>query len=166
MKYYFFFFLTFLLCSCGKSVEFPVNITLVELQNEGVFDEGEEIVVPRDFIYKTEKKYRGISLKNLLASKVPLHKLDHDNIRLLFICDDNYIVSMPLDKALSKSAFIAYKDLDAPQGENWINFMKDGKPTSPAPFFMVWKDAPVDDNSYVWPYQLNTIQLNEIEKSK
>ena len=147
-------------------MDFPVNITLVEIQNEGLFEDLEEVSVPNDFVYKSEKKYKGIPLKKILEAKVPLHKLDQTNIRLLFICDDNYLVSMTLEKALSKSAYVVIRDLEAPKGQDWINFSKKGKSVTPAPFYMVWEDAPEGDQSYVWPYQLNTIQLNEIQKSE
>lgn len=150
-------FIISLLWACNKPVKLPLDIHLAELQKNGLFEQSEEISIPYDKMYKKPKKYLGLTLKEILADQLCLKKVDHTRTRLIFQCNDNYVVSMPLDKALSKNAYIVYKDLEAPKGKNWIDINNQGKKQTPAPYYMIWKDAPIEDNSFVWPYQLTTI---------
>lgn len=166
MKYFLFFCISIFTVACKNTNQSPINIEILELKEEGFFDQAEEVKIPYDQMFKDAKRYLGIPLKKVLSTSMNIRRVDQSNIRLIFFCEDNYIVSMPLDKALSRSAYIVIKDLDAPQGKDWIDILSRNKYVSPDPAYLVWEDAPREDHSYVWPYQLKTIQIEEITKTE
>lgn len=140
-------------------VSLPRTIDLITLAEEGIFEEGQEVQVAYDGVYFRPKKYEGVPLKKILKTSLEVDHMDKEGILLIFDCKDRYLVSMPLEKALSRPAYVVYRDLDAPDSEDWLPYEKDGKEIFFDPFYLVWEDAPKEDKTFVWPYQLTAIRV-------
>lgn len=128
--------------------KFSNQLQIIESKNDPVY-------------HQQTKRYEGIDFRQVLAHYLNLEALHPEDITLIFECNDDYKIAMPLKKALSHHAYLAFRDVDAPKGEKWIPIEKDGKVKSPAPYFLVWTDAPEEDYSFVRPYGLLKIILRK-----
>jgi mono/diheme cytochrome c family protein len=119
----------------------------------------QHINVADDPVFHQAKRYEGLPLKDVLEKYTKIRSLDPSKTQIVFECEDGYNPSMSLQKVLAKRAFIAVRDSDAPQGQDWINPKKEGREMKIAPFYVVYTDVPAADISYKWPYNLVKISL-------
>lgn len=112
----------------------------------------------QDPVYKRRQRYQGVWLLDVLKD------LDHgghadSDIYIRFRCQDGYLPIMPLTRALGAKALVALRDANASRGENWQPLPGGGKPSTPAPSYLVWVSPPGDPDEYPWPFQMVAIEL-------
>jgi mono/diheme cytochrome c family protein len=138
-------------------------IDLVELRNNGALDDLEtvEVSLSDDPAYETDKRLEGWPLDVLLDEFADLPD-DPDRWVLQFVATDGYRANLPLDEWSAGEGVVAFRDLDAPDGERWSTFQHGNSETTPAPFYIVWPDA--DDHDRPWAYLLAKIGLARADK--
>lgn len=136
-----------------------LTIDLVALQKQGKLPSTTAITVTDDPVYHGVKHYNAFSLQELLNLYPEIKSLNATNYQIVFECEDGYKPVMPLGQFLSKKAFIAISDIDAPKGELWSKIIKDGQEMKAAPFYLVYKDVSSKDTDYKWPYNLTKIHF-------
>lgn len=136
-----------------------LTIDLVALQKQGKLPPTTAITVTDDPVYHDVKHYNAFSLQELLNSYPVIKGLDATNYQIVFECEDGYKPVMPLEQFLSKKAFIAISDINAPKGELWSKIIKDGHEMKAAPFYLVYSDVSSKDIAYKWPYNLTKIHF-------
>jgi cytochrome c2 len=136
-----------------------LTIDLVALQKQGKLPPTTAITVIDDPVYHGVKHYNAFSLQELLNSYPKIKGLDAASYQIVFECEDGYKPVMPLGQFLSKKAFIAISDIDAPKGQLWSKIIKDGHEMKAAPFYLVYKDVSSKETDYKWPYNLTKIHF-------
>ena len=136
-----------------------LTIDLVALQKQGKLPSTTAITVIDDPVYQGVKHYNAFSLQELLNSYPKIKGFDTTNYQIVFECEDGYKPVMSLGKFLSKKAFIAISDIDAPKGKLWSEISKDGHEMKAAPFYLVYKDVSSKETDYKWPYNLTKIHF-------
>lgn len=127
--------------------------------------EAQTVEVKDDPVFFKAKSYKAIPLQTVLDQFLPAYKkLDLSQTQIVFECEDGYNPSMSLAKILSKKAYLAVSDIDAPAGEDWINPKKGNHEMKIAPFYVVYTDVPAKDVTYKWPYNLVKISLSAASK--
>ncbi|MFN4144947.1 MAG: c-type cytochrome [Runella sp.] len=135
-----------------------MSIYLSDLKSQ--FPQAEVVTIAYDPVFFKEKKYRAVPFRQILDLFLPAYRnLDSHHTQIVFECEDGYNPSMALEKILSKKAYLALSDLDAPAGQDWINAQKDGHDMKVAPFYVVYTDVSPKDYSFKWPYNLVRISL-------
>ncbi|MEZ4902596.1 MAG: cytochrome c [Spirosomataceae bacterium] len=142
-----------------------LSLYLLDLKANPSLPESQTVTVSDDPVFHKAKSYKAIPLKTILAQFLPAYKtLDIKQAQIIFECEDGYNPSMSLEKVLSKKAFLAISDEEAPQGQEWINPKKDGHEIKIAPFYVVYTDVSSEDVTYKWPYNLVKISLSAASK--
>lgn len=136
-------------------------LPLIKLEESFISRHSQRVQIPYDPAYKQHNKhYQGIPLREVLDYYLDIENFPISRTRLFFQCKDGYQVSMPLTQALQYQAFLAVSDEDAPPADKWLPIPKsDGIPHSANPYYLVWKDAPRGDMSFVWPYGLLRVRV-------
>lgn len=142
-----------------ESATDSLRIDLLALQEKGLLQPTDTVQVPHDPVFAKPKSFVGIPLQTILAKFSASEKLDVSQTQVIFECEDGYSPSMPLEKLTYKHAYLATRDLDAPQGQDWLTLTKDGHETKIAPFYVVYSDVAASDKAYKWPYNLVRIRL-------
>lgn len=116
----------------------------------------QEVEIAIDPVYKTPKRFLALPFQPIIDSKLAsLNWPDSAAIELLLICKDGYTPYIPITKLEEKQAWLAVKDLEAPEGQNW----PDSLAKKLEPYYLVWEDVPAADRSFAWPYALTHVQL-------
>jgi mono/diheme cytochrome c family protein len=136
-----------------------LSIDLLALQEQGLLQPTDTVQVPHDPVFAKPKSFAGIPLQTILTKFSASEKLEVSQTQVIFECEDGYSPSMPLEKLTHKHAYLATRDLDAPQGQDWLTLTKDGHATKIAPFYVVYSDVAASDKAYKWPYNLVRIRL-------
>jgi mono/diheme cytochrome c family protein len=127
--------------------------------------EAQTVEVKDDPVFFKAKSYKAIPLLTVLDQFLPAYKsLDIKQTQIVFECEDGYNPSMVLEKVLSKKAYLALSDVDAPKGQDWINPKKGDHEMKIAPFYIVYTDVPAKDVTFKWPYNLVRISLSAASK--
>lgn len=127
--------------------------------------EAQTVEVKDDPVFFKTKSYKAISLLTVLDKFLPAYKsLDIKQTQIVFECEDGYNPSMSLEKILSKKAYLAISDVDAPKGQDWINPKKGNHEMKIAPFYIVYTDVPAKEVTFKWPYNLVKISLSAASK--
>lgn len=142
-----------------KSAPDSLTLDLAKLKTAGAFAHPQTIRVADDPVFHTPKTYRALPLRALLDKYTTLNKLNPAQTQLVFECEDGYNPSMPLTMVLSKKAFLAVGDADAPAGQDWLSAKKNGEVKKVAPFYVVYTDVPAAAHDFKWPYNLVRISL-------
>ncbi|AWG22153.1 hypothetical protein FFWV33_11835 [Flavobacterium faecale] len=159
----------FSIFSCQQKKEQKAESTIVS-QKETVIDlvalfeknrEGKDTVITivEDPVYHKTKRYKAVNALHLLQNELELSKIDSKNTKIVFECKDGYQPEMPLDLFLKAKPFIAYQDVDAPEGKKWETINKNGNEMDAAPFYLVYPAVSPKDSQYKWPYNLVKIKL-------
>jgi mono/diheme cytochrome c family protein len=141
-----------------------LTLDLIALQKAGAFSKTQPIRVGDDPVFHRAKTYDGVPLKALLETYTTLRTLDVAQTQLVFECEDGYNPSMPLQMVLSRDAWLAVRDHDAPSGQNWTAATKNGETKVVAPFYMVYTNVPAKQHDYKWPY--NLVRMSLVATSK
>lgn len=131
-------------------------VDLVELRDAGTLDRLETVDVhlSDDPAYETEKRLEGWPLQTLLEQFADLPD-DTDGWVLQFVATDGYRANLPLDEWSTGEGIVAFRDLDAPDGERWSSFESGDSEATPAPFYIVWPGGGGHDRP--WAYMLAKI---------
>ena len=132
-----------------------LEVNLVHAQEEGVLAKTEIVTATFDPVFKKTKKYEAIPLKPYLKQLITASNLDTANTEIIFLCKDGYNPSMNLGKVMQNEPYLAVRDLDAPEGRNWVDTLQ-GKWT---PFYLIWTNHSDGANGYSWPYGLKYLQF-------
>lgn len=115
-----------------------------------------EVAIAYDPFFQQSKKFIGFSLQHLLDSITTANQFDTTGAVVVFECSDGYRPTMPISLVFGdRKGFIATRDLDAPEGKNWMDSLN----KKMQPFYLVWQDVPKDDHHYMWPYGLFSMRL-------
>jgi mono/diheme cytochrome c family protein len=111
-----------------------------------------------DPVYKRKQRYQGFWLRDVLED---LGQADHPetDVYVRFRCKDGYLPIMPLARAMGAKGFIAIRDANASQGEDWQPLPGSGTSSTLAPSYLVWLSPPGDSEKYPNPYQMVAIEL-------
>jgi len=156
--------------SAGSTVEPIVNkseyhIDLLDLKTKKKLGKDTLITVVNDPVYHKTKKYSAFNALTLIANEIDLSIINSKSTKIVFECIDGYKPEMPLELFLASKPYLAFKDVDA-KGADWEPISKNGNKMDAAPFYLVYTNAPADDDHYKWPYNLIKIHLEPIDKSK
>src|SRR6478609_9046008 len=162
----------FLSCNQKKEQEIKQTITvqpkmemnLESLQAKNELGKDTVVTVINDPVYHKTKKYQAVNALDLLKNEIDLSKVDIKNTLIVFECIDGYKPEMPLELFLKTKAFLAFKDVDAPEGFNWEKILKDGNEMNADPFYLVYTSIPANNEEYKWPY--NVIKFHLVAKNK
>ncbi|MEM7383586.1 MAG: TIGR03792 family protein [Verrucomicrobiota bacterium] len=145
--------------------EKPAGVLVVEepsltLEPDSLSDRAVLVEVPHDGVFKRAKRYRGVPVAKLLDGILkPDHRADPASWDVMFECEDGYAPTASLVAALSPTAHVAIADLDARDGEHWVQ-KGNGKPLVFAPAYLVWSDPDkATAKKRPWPYALARIRV-------
>lgn len=133
---------------------------ILEYDLEKIIDRGELtaakiIDVAYDPVFKRAKKYKAIPLKSYLKKIIESENLDTAQTEIIFLCKDGYNPSMSLAKVLNNESYLAIKDVEAPEGKNWMDTLQ-GKWT---PFYLIWTNHSKNTKGFTWPYGLKFLKF-------
>lgn len=141
----------------------PAEIDLLKLKAKGAFPPLVKVTV-EDPVYGKTMSYEGYPLADVLRTLPDIEKLINSGSEVVFHCLDGYTPSMPIETVFKKKGVIAVRQVGAKDGEDWTPIKKGDKTVSPAPFYLVWEDVPLDDHVYRWAYQLSKIEIVSSEE--
>lgn len=139
-----------------------VEMDLNTLKEQGGMPNEVKVCIAYDPFFKKIKNYRAYPLRSLLEPY--LKKLDIDvssesDAVITFFCTDGYKPTLQLSKFLTGEPFLAFRDEDIPSKEQyWPDSLKVKFP----PFYLVWKDISVEDQTFPWPYGLYKIRIDKM----
>lgn len=135
-------------------------LDLVALKKARGFAKPEAVTVPEDPVFHRKKTYEAVPLVGVLRKIGGYARANAATTQVVFECADGYNPSMPLQKVLSRKAYLALRDADAPAGQDWTTVVgKTGEVKTVAPFYVVYTDVPPADETFKWPYNLVRIRL-------
>lgn len=145
--------------------EKPENAEIIELHlpTDGSFKASENVEVEFDVVYQKSKRYQGVKFANYLKSRGALPNIVDSHSMVEFICTDGYNPFEKLTNLVTQNAFIAMKDLDAPQGQTWISFPYGNSMRTPGTFYLVWPNASSIASKYPWPYGIVALRMGKPE---
>ena len=118
----------------------------------------QRVVIEYDHILKEKKEYLGYSIEELIKPYISeIEEKAYSNTLITFICKDGYRPNQYLSDILANSGFIVFKDLEASDQQNW----QDSLTEKFSPFYVVWKDLPIEDEVMSWPYGVESIEINK-----
>ncbi len=132
-----------------------LEVNLVHAKEEGVLATTEIVTATFDPVFKKAKKYEAIPLKPYLEKLIAASNLDTANTEIIFLCKDGYNPSMTLSKVMQNEPYLAIRDLDVSEGNNWMDTLQ-GKWN---PFYLIWTNHSEGDKGYTWPYGLKYLQF-------
>ncbi len=134
-------------------------LDLAALKTAGLLTQAQPVTVTEDPVYHHRKTYEAVPLARVLNHLPGFARANRATTQVVFECGDGYNPSMPLAKVLSRRAYLAVRDVEAPAGEDWISVEKAGQTKTVAPFYVVYTDVPPSDETFKWPYNLVRIRL-------
>lgn len=111
-----------------------------------------------DQVFKTEKTYLAYDFKKLLLPYLKMGLVDVADYEIIFVCGDGYRPTIKLDKLLRGAPYLAFRDVEAKQGD-WSTV----KNVTFPPFYLVWTNVTMDDHSWAMPYGLVSIEIKRID---
>ena len=106
------------------AVAAPANDSLSVYFANLKLDNPQTIQVANDPVFHGPKSYQGVLMKAILEKHTKIKTLNPKQSQIVFECEDGYNPSMSLELFLSKTAYLAVKDNDAPKGQDWVNHVK------------------------------------------
>jgi mono/diheme cytochrome c family protein len=150
--------------SMGTPPTDSLSIDFVALQDEGQLTYSQVIKVANDPVFHSAKSYKAIPLLDILEKYTKIKTLNIKQTQIVFECEDGYNPSMDLSKVLSRKAFLAVADVDAPKGTDWTTIKKGSQEKVIAPFYVVYTNVTPEERDFKWPYNLVKISLVESDK--
>lgn len=143
-----------------------LSLDLVALFEQNKQGQDTVLTVVDDPVYHKNKRYKAVNAVYLLQNEMGFSKIDIQNTKIVFECIDGYKPEMPLELFLKAKPYIAFQDMDAPNGVKWETISKNGNPMNAAPFYLVYPSISPRDNRYKWPYNLIKIKLEPLDNTK
>lgn len=132
-----------------------LEINLAHAKEESALATPEIVEVSFDPVFKRAKKYEAIPLKPYLKKLIIASNLDTANTEIIFLCKDGYNPGMPLSTVMNNEPYLAIRDLEAPEGKNWMDTLQGKWP----PYYLIWTNHSQGDKGYTWPYGLKYLQF-------
>ena len=142
-----------------------LTIDLLDLREKGLLKNTQIVMVKLDPVYHKNKHFNALPLKDILEKYSSINRMNANDLKVVFECEDGYKPEMPLEILLSAKAFLAVSDVDAPKGREWEILLKNGQESKMEPFYVVYEDVSGDDVSYKWPYNLVKIHLAPLHEN-
>jgi cytochrome c2 len=142
-----------------------LTIDLLDLREKGLLKNTQIVMVKLDPVYHKNKRFNALPLKDILEKYSSINRMNANDLKVVFECEDGYKPEMPLEILLSAKAFLAVSDVDAPKGREWEILLKNGQESKMEPFYVVYEDVSGDDVSYKWPYNLVKIHLAPLHEN-
>ena len=142
-----------------------LTIDLLDLREKGLLKNTQIVMVKLDPVYHKNKRFNALPLKDILEKYSSINRMNANDLKVVFECEDGYKPEMPLEILLSAKAFLAVSDVDAPKGRDWEILLKNGQESKMEPFYVVYEDVSGDDVSYKWPYNLVKIHLAPLHEN-
>ena len=167
------FIFSFLSCNQKKEqkvettsiVQPEIKLDLLDLQAKNKLGKDTIVTIVNDPVYHKTKEYKAVSASLLIQNEIDLTKIDTKNTKIVFECIDGYKPEMPLDFFLKANPYLAFEDVEPPEGEKWETIIKDGNEMNAEPFYIVYTSVSEKDTSYKWPYNLVKMHLEPLNKS-
>ncbi|TWT40775.1 TIGR03792 family protein [Botrimarina hoheduenensis] len=119
------------------------------------------VSIPRDPVYHMAKRFIAVPLTPVIeAATKDWHPARVDRCVVVFDCVDDYRSQMPLRRFLSQSAWLAFRDAEAPQGQRWMSDQGPA-PAKMGEAYVVWPGVDTADRSFTWPYAVTRVRLLE-----
>ena len=136
------------------------RVDLATLETAGKLDDIDpvEITIERDPAYKETKTFRGWPLEAVMAH-LPEVSANGQTYVVQFIAVDGYKASLPLDELPVEAGVVAFGVADAPEGESWSTFSHGDEQTTPAPYYLVWREGDHATGELPWSYKLSSIGI-------
>jgi len=142
-----------------------LTIDLLDLRDRGLLKATQIVSIQPDPVYHKNKRFNALPLKDILEKYSSINRMNANDLKVVFECEDGYKPEMPLEILLSAKAFLAVNDVDAPKGREWEILLKNGQESKMEPFYVVYEDVSGDDVSYKWPYNLVKIHLTPLHEN-
>jgi len=151
----------------GETLSAPASVAafpefdLVSIDASAWKEHAVEINVPHDEVYHQAKSYRAYPLNVILEKWLVGENYPSEDWELVFECQDGYAPTTSLTRARSGDAYLAFADVDTPDGAAWTPTTKgNGDRITFAPFYGVWTTADrTEAKKGPWPYNLVKLRL-------
>lgn len=109
-----------------------------------------------DHVYKRNMTFEGFLLEDVLSL------FESPGEEIVFTAEDGFSPTMLMADYKGKRAIIAFGE----KGKNggWSEFQAGKTRTTPAPFYLFWKDGTLEESRYPRPYKLVKIELISLKK--
>lgn len=145
--------------SDNKLVLDSLSIDLLALKEANLLGKVQQVVIENDPVYHKKKTFNTVDLRVLMTDHSNVEKLNFDDYKVVFECEDGYKPEMNLKQLMLANAFLAFSDVDAPKGADWERIVKAGHEMKAAPFYVVYEKTDPTDGSFKWPYNLVKIHF-------
>jgi cytochrome c2 len=142
-----------------------LTIDLLDLKERGLLKVTQIVSIKPDPVYHKNKRFNALPLKDILEKYSSIKRMNANDLKVVFECEDGYKPEMPLEILFSVKAFLAVGDADAPKGRAWEILLKNGQESKIEPFYVVYEGVSGDDVSYKWPYNLVKIHLAPLHEN-
>jgi cytochrome c2 len=142
-----------------------LTIDLLDLRDRGLLKATQIVSIQPDPVYHKNKRFNALPLKDILEKYSSINRMNANDLKVVFECEDGYKPEMPLEILLSAKSFLALSDVDAPKGREWEILVKNGQESKIEPFYVVYEGVSGDDVSYKWPYNLVKIHLAPLHEN-
>lgn len=112
------------------------------------------VEIAKDPVYFQAKRYLAVPIKEAIAALA----LRVAGDEIVFECVDDYASRMPLADFLAGDPWLAFRDLDAADGEAWIRRPKAPSPEKMGKAYVVWRNAK-NPGKLTWPYAIERIRV-------
>lgn len=131
------------------------GVSIDSLLNREALLSATEVGVAKDPVYFRPKRYLAVPIREAIERLVP-KGTDPASLEVVFDCTDGYHSRMSLEDVLTGEPWLAFRDLDAPDGRVWFKNPKGPPPRKMGRAYVVWRNA---DNpaELTWPYAVERI---------
>lgn len=137
--------------------EAAAGVSIDGLLNREALLSAVEVGVAKDPVYFRPKRYLAVPIHQAVETLVPTDA-HPASLEVVFDCTDDYHSRMPLADFLAGDPWLAFRDLDAPDGQAWFKNPKGPPPKKMGRACIVWRGAERPD-SLAWPYAVERIRL-------
>ena len=120
-------------------IEVHPEFDLTSIDHKAWSSKAQEILISNDAVYHQSKTYHAYPLAEVVTKWLKDGGYAPDQWEIVFECEDGYAPTTSLEHAFSGEAYLAFADLNAPEGAPWTPKNKgDGNPIKFAPYYLVW----------------------------
>jgi len=136
-----------------------LEIELTHMADDGTLPAQQIVTIEYDHFFKTAKQYHAVSLRQLLDPYMQQLGVDANSDAVVtFYCTDGYKPMQKLKELLAGEGYLALRD-EAEAAQAWPDSVREKM----APFYLVWKNLPYEDDSLTWPYGLYKIKIDKFD---
>lgn len=141
------------------------DLTSEEFQKKVQHVKSHKILIPNDPAYKKPTMFWAYSCKDIFSLEQGFKNRSAADSFILEAAD-GYQVTVDTMTLKKEGCYIAYALVDkvSSQKKVWENFLHGKETTSPAPYYMVWKDGFKDQDPRPWSWQLVAIMSYDAKR--